>query len=638
MTIEYISAGEAAAYLEVSTATVRNWTKAGLIFPVENDGKNVSYSSVDLASLKEKIESGDLKKLDSRANKTKSKSSYGLVLDKDQEYKLKEIFEDVEATNEDQRTLLILAAQLLRFSRRYEMDFSSFLMSKNRIPMIFKEIIRDELIPLDVIQLFESFSEETILKICKGNYLGLLSSGQLSKTGAFYTPDYVVDGMVQDHVIFANTRVLDPCCGSGAFLIKSIHRLKELGVKDWNSQILGIEIDKASALCAKLNILFEMDEVNAGFPNIVEGDALDDSSWQGLGQIDLVVSNPPWGAKFDLDRKKELKNKFSDVKSSESFSFFMLQSLNNIREGGVVSFLAPEAILNVKTHRPLRELILKKTLLDVQRLGRAFDEVFTDVVRISVRKSPSIGKNIVNVYGNNGPFEVKQEKLASPKSLEIIPEKTPDHMAILDKMLSHDNYFLDCNADWALGVVTGNNSKFLSDSLFEGYEPVLKGRDISKFCITEPEVYISFKPDEFQQCASEKTYRSKEKLIYKFISKNLCFVRDTKGYVTLNSANIVVPKLPIPQKLICAFLNSSIAQYFYQINFSSIKVLRSYLEKIPLPNIKDDDLFAEALRLSGKLEENPSDKRAQKEFDSLMYGFYGLSANQIILAEKFISL
>ena len=228
-------------------------------------------------------------------------------MNKEHEIKLREIFVDVEATNEEQRTLLVLAAQLLRFAKRDGIDFSKFLMSKRNIPMIFEEIIQDELIPLDVINVFQEFSDETLLKICKGNYLGLLSSGQLSKTGAFYTPDYVVEGMVQDHVVFANTRVLDPCCGSGAFLIKTIHRLKELGVHNWNSQILGIEIDRASALCAKLNILFEMDEKNADFPNIVVGDALDDHTWASLGTVDLVVSNPPWGAKFESTRKKELK-------------------------------------------------------------------------------------------------------------------------------------------------------------------------------------------------------------------------------------------------------------------------------------------------------------------------------------------
>ena len=58
-------------------------------------------------------------------------------------------------------------------------------MSNKRVPSYFRLIIQDELIP-DVIFIFEEFSDETLLEICKGNYLGLFTSGQLSKTGALH--------------------------------------------------------------------------------------------------------------------------------------------------------------------------------------------------------------------------------------------------------------------------------------------------------------------------------------------------------------------------------------------------------------------------------------------------------------------
>ena len=63
MAVEYYSANEAASILEVSSATVRNWTKAGLLTPIEHDGKNISYSGDDLKSIKAKIESGELKEV-----------------------------------------------------------------------------------------------------------------------------------------------------------------------------------------------------------------------------------------------------------------------------------------------------------------------------------------------------------------------------------------------------------------------------------------------------------------------------------------------------------------------------------------------------------------------------------------------
>ena len=44
------------------------------------------------------------------------------------------------------------------------------------------------------------------------------------------------------------------------------------------------------------------------------------------------------------------------------------------------------SLFNVKQHADIRDILLKKTLLDIQRLGRAFDGVFTEVIRISLRK------------------------------------------------------------------------------------------------------------------------------------------------------------------------------------------------------------------------------------------------------------
>ena len=35
---------KAASFLEVSSATVRNWTKSGLLFPAKSTGKSASYA------------------------------------------------------------------------------------------------------------------------------------------------------------------------------------------------------------------------------------------------------------------------------------------------------------------------------------------------------------------------------------------------------------------------------------------------------------------------------------------------------------------------------------------------------------------------------------------------------------------
>ena len=85
--------------------------------------------------------------------------------------------------------------------------------------------------------------------------------------------------------------------------------------------------------------------------------------------------------------------------------------------------------------------------------------------------------------------------------------------------------------------------------------------------------------------------------------------------------------------VVCAILNSAIAQYFYEINFGSLKVLRGCLEELPIANFKGRDL-ALATELAEKLESNPTDADLQQDFDQLLFDFYKLDQNQINLVKE----
>lgn len=48
------------------------------------------------------------------------------------------------------------------------------------------------------------------------------------------------------------------------------------------------------------------------------------------------------------------------------------------------------------------------------------------------------------------------------------------------------------NADFALGIVTGNNKKYISNNKTADNEMILKGSDISKYHIKQSDNYIIF--------------------------------------------------------------------------------------------------------------------------------------------------
>jgi len=80
--------------------------------------------------------------------------------------------------------------------------------------------------------------------------------------------------------------------------------------------------------------------------------------------------------------------------------------------------------------------------------------------------------------------------------------------------------YLRGSAKFALGIVTGDNRRFIKDQDQPGAEAVLKGSDIFKYNYAEPQSRILFTPEKFQQVAPLKYYRAPEKLIYRFINNS----------------------------------------------------------------------------------------------------------------------
>ena len=71
--LHQLSVDKAAEVVGVSTATMRNWVKAGHITPVKQ--RPLSFSNKDINKLKNSLKNGSLQKLTTRANKVHSTSN-----------------------------------------------------------------------------------------------------------------------------------------------------------------------------------------------------------------------------------------------------------------------------------------------------------------------------------------------------------------------------------------------------------------------------------------------------------------------------------------------------------------------------------------------------------------------------------
>lgn len=295
--------------------------------------------------------------------------------------------------------------------------------------------------------------------------------------GIFYTPEFVTDYLVRraiihflrqnprtdtfDKLIEENVqdisalerrvremKILDPACGSGAFLVKAVDLLTELYEKihyarvaageyigeknsrkkpeklvildrffdeiDVRRQIIldniyGVDINPESVEITKLSLFLKIAKKDLQFPHlgthimcgnsIVKDSTIDHKAFGWTtkfasifqsGGFDIIVGNPPWGA--DLATVREyLVTEFHQIARGQfdSFAIFLYQNLRDLlKEDGILGYIIPNELCLEDVNEPLRAEIVENDITEMLNLGL---DIFEDVTKPSlifmVRKS-----------------------------------------------------------------------------------------------------------------------------------------------------------------------------------------------------------------------------------------------------------
>ena len=465
----------------------------------------------------------------------------------------------------------------------------------------------------------------------EGDFLGLLyqslcSEGNKSNSGSYYTPTSIVRDSLEC-MPFSGLSFLDPCCGAGSYLVEAIEILKLAP-----ERLIGIDNDEIATRIARINFLMALPAYDSR-PNIYCLDTLTEVATGGLycetnhllGAIDFVATNPPWGS---YKNAKYAEHPFPELNSNEGFALFLAKSLALLNRGGILSFILPESILKIRTHGGIRQLILKSTkILRIAKLGRRFSGVFTQAIRLDLMKEDPPPAWLVTIEDECGNTDqVEQERFGNNVYCSFdIGIKSQDD-GIIEKLFNVDHVTLSENAEWALGIVTGDNKKHVYDSAQEGMEGVFRGSDISPFRLRGPQKFVYFNPESFQQVAKEHLYRAPEKLVYKFISNSLSFALDDEKRLTLNSANILIPHLPgLSTRVALAFLNSHVFQYIFMKKCATHKVLRGDLERFPFPKLPNDT----CRRIEAVVDSIHAGEDKLADLQLMVYSTFGLSEEEI---------
>ena len=203
------------------------------------------------------------------------------------------------------------------------------------------------------------------------------------KMGQYFTPRNIVRFAVEMMQPESHMNVLDPACGSGGFLLHAMDYVRKFAknnytdmleiYKHWHNfakdRLFGIEINDPIARVCKMNMIIHDD----GHSNIISCDSLD--SIERIRSInkkfkknhfDLILTNPPFGAKVQLFEKNYLKsyklgNNKNKIRQTQKMEILFIERCIEFLkpEIGKMAIVLPDGILNNSSLQYVKDYIMK---------------------------------------------------------------------------------------------------------------------------------------------------------------------------------------------------------------------------------------------------------------------------------------
>ena len=141
--------------------------------------------------------------------------------------------------------------------------------------------------------------------------------GSRKARGSYYTPTKVVKKLISHLDIEHIGKVLDPCCGTGNFLLQ-LPESVDL------ADIYGTDTDAVSIRIARLNMALKYPDADVEeiCEHITEKNFLTEYDRTGF---DTIIGNPPWGYAFSNEDKAVLKARYATAsgRNTEYYDVFM---------------------------------------------------------------------------------------------------------------------------------------------------------------------------------------------------------------------------------------------------------------------------------------------------------------------------
>lgn len=325
-----------------------------------------------------------------------------------------------------------------------------------------------------------------------------------------------------------NLKILDPACGSGAFLNQALDFLineheslqKDLVIMGditayyeieksiLEHNLYGVDINEDAVEIAKLSLWLRTAskgrELTKLADKILCANSLLEMPFEE-GSFDVVIGNPPYVRQESIKEQKEALSKIYEVANgtADLFVYFYELGIRMLKENGLKGFICSNKFFRAKYGENLREYILKNTTIeeiaDFNGVKIFEDATVDSAITIFKKETPNenttfkvVGIDLINNY------KMKQNNLTKSS----FSFSSPKELVIKQKIQRIGTPLKEWDINIYRGLLTGFNEAFIIDGVkkdeliskdsksVEIIKPLLRGRNLEKYICNTINEYL----------------------------------------------------------------------------------------------------------------------------------------------------
>ncbi len=362
--------------------------------------------------------------------------------------------------------------------------------------------------------------------------------------------------------------------------------------------------------------------------------------------FDVVIGNPPYGAKFNSSEKLYFQNEyhFQDYQP-ESYLLFLEKGIFTLSDKGILSYIIPNTWLTNLKFKNIRKLVFtKNSIKNISHYHSAvFDAVVDTEVLVVQHGFNKSNKLVVNEYLtakeiNSSVHE--QSKWSDKYEFPINVFLTPEEQQVVFK-IEQGSQELQSLCKIVVGMkpyqkgkgnpkqdeMTVKNREFDSNYKIDNtYKPLLRGSDINKYQILwKSDRWIKYGP-WLAEPRESANFDAPEKIVLRQTGDSLIAHLDTSQFVCMNNLHVITQTTPINLRYLLGLINSKMMNFYYQSLNPEVGEALAEVKKenVARLKIKMNPTYEKPIELLARvlLHISSLDKRLTTVLDSLVFELY----------------